>query len=221
MLKASLLTLTEEEAILIGRVACELAARQLGIPVLPSGSFECAWSGDCDSYVIETHPQQFRIRLALHELFKYEQGGGFYYSETSAIASKTIQSAYLTKRGALCALIAHEVAHWALFCHDPNYGQRVHNQRWLDLVLYLRSKLFPIFDFESVMVKRGGSLDNAKLAINHQWPLLVTYSRHLCPARSPTASPMLSLSANLIESLISARAVKGLIMFSDMSVIEQ
>ncbi|MCC2525028.1 SprT-like domain-containing protein [Vibrio coralliilyticus] len=181
---------------------------------------ELAWNGSSESEVVVCG-SSIHMRLALHELFRYERGGQFYYSETTASARKKIPDSYMCYRGALCALIAHEVAHLALFVVDSDYGKRPHNKVWLELTLYLRAKLLPVFSFDAEELYR--EYVNGQDHLNFSWPLLKSYNDGFwknAPLEHRTTKSFYLLVKEIIERLVSQHEVEGLYLLTDSLFVD-
>ncbi|MGD8116902.1 hypothetical protein [Vibrio sp. TRT 29B02] len=213
----------EQEARLILHVAFHVAGsyshsdklRQL--PSSPNLSFEFLWDGKKHS---ETQIQGDRvyIRFAFQDLFRFQKGDLFYYSESTELARKAIPCGYVSARAALCALISHEVAHAALFVTEQEYGKRPHNKAWLDLTIYLRERLLPVFDYSA----ERSYLDfiDGDDVLNFDWELLMSYIRNFdsMMATKPKKQGIrfhFRLVGAIIERLISNGEQKGLVILTD------
>ncbi|CCO44179.1 hypothetical protein VIBNISOn1_1050005 [Vibrio nigripulchritudo SOn1] len=213
----------EQEANLILCVALEIASAHVKSNTIkhwlsnPDFSYEFAWCGTKDSETLAMG-ETIHIRFALHDLFGFEKNGLYYYSESTDFARKAIPCGYVSARAGLCALISHEVAHAVLFCKDLKYGARPHNRAWLDLTLYLRKSLLPIFDYcpdRSYQRFMAGSD-----VLNFEWELLMSYVRHYDHLMIDTPRKQgfrfyFKMVGAIIERLIVAKESAGLTILSN------
>ncbi len=213
----------EREARLILHVAFHVAGsyahldKLRELPLSPNLSFEFLWDGKKHS---ETQVQgdQVNIRLAFQDLFGFPKGDLFYYSESTQQARKAIPCGYISARAALCALISHEVAHAALFVTQQEYGKRPHNKEWLDLTLFLRERLLPVFDYSAE--RSYDAFIGGDYVLNFEWELLISYIRNFdsLMATKPKKQGIrfhFKLVGAIIERLIRNDERNGLVILSD------
>ncbi|MCG9575376.1 hypothetical protein L1D14_03910 [Vibrio tubiashii] len=199
----------------IARVALSLGLAHIGkslhdVPCLGDFEVVCRWSGSTQSNAIVSD-EFVGIDLALHELLAHRVGSKYYYSESTASARKSIPDDTYCMKGAISALVAHEVAHLLLFTTDTGYGARPHNRHWLELTLILRSKLLPIFGYD--IDQLHGLYLNGYEPINTQWPLAGSYLRNYMSVASSDLDirSFLVMLERLIGRLIKQSSITGLV----------
>lgn len=161
--------------------ACLIASRVVRYEIDPDevvNRTTIRWEGRRDSSAIVLK-DTFALDFALHDLGITSLDTQVYYHETTALAREAIPPAYVSVTQALCNLVAHELSHLFLFLTDARYGGRgtggVHNQQWLDLMLYLRDRLSIVFCF--CPQREWASYSNGEDRINLRWSFLNNFVR--------------------------------------------
>lgn len=206
----------ERDAKVITQVAFKLAVIESNQEALLNSDIElsCRWSGKRGSEAI-VHGEHAKLDLALHEAYGHpNRRDEYYYSESTQLARRVLPCGFLSERGVLCALIAHEMAHAVLFLSDSKYGTRPHNRVWIELTAYLRSRLIGIFDFNVDTYHQLYIQGND--VVNLDWPLVKSYWHHHSRYSKEGLSfiSFLSMLRGLVERLITKEQSNGLVFLS-------